>query len=140
MTNERITVRTRGGLESGAVIWRKPGKVRVALRTGKVRTFDASAEWTPTAHNLDEATRREMFPRVYAKRDAEAATFAPVTIGTSSQGVEWIAYSPSDVAPMTEAFEAMESRPTAEMLDFSVEAMGHCHGVHMAPMFSRVWP
>ena len=93
MANERITVRVRGGIESGTVVWRKPGKVRVALRTGKVRTFDESAEWKPIAHNLDEATRREMFPRVYAKRDAEAAAkaFEPVTIGTSSQGVVWTA-------------------------------------------------
>lgn len=143
MTNERITVRTRGGITSGTVVWRKPGKVRVALRTGKVRTFDETAEWKPTAHNLDEATRREMFPRVYAKRDAEAAAkaFEPVTVGTSSQGVEWIAYSPEDVAPMTEAFEAMEAATLeAEMFDFSAETMGHCHGVHMAPMFSKVWP
>lgn len=110
-TPERITVRTRGGITSGTVVWRKPGKVRVALRTGKTRTFDAAAEWKPTAHNFDEATRREMFPRVYAKRDAEAAKSADVTV-------------------------------TAEELnlDFSVETMGHCHGVHMAPMFSKVWP
>lgn len=141
-TPARITVRVRGGLESGTVIWRKPGKVRVALRTGKVRTFDETAEWKPTTPNLTEAQRREMFPRVYAKRDAEAAAkaFEPVTIGTSSQDVEWVAYSPEDVAPMREAFEAMESRPTAEMLDFSVEAMGYCHGVNLRPMFSKVWP
>lgn len=43
-----------------------------------------------------------------------------------------------DEKPATDA--TLDERPTAEMLDFSVEAMGYCHGVHMRPMFSKVWP
>lgn len=111
---ERITVRVRGGIESGTVVWRRDGKIRVTLRTGKTRTFDASAEWRPVAPNLTEGQRREMFPRLYARFDAECAA------------------RESAIA---------DERPTPEMLDFSVEAMGYCHGIH-APRYhySRRWP
>jgi len=134
---EMVRVPARGrDTQRASVIWRRDGKVRVEL-------------WTSPGWNRHSAPsgrcvtlpESKVTPAPGDRPSILGAAFAPVTIGTSSQGVEWVAYYPEDVAPMTEAFEAMEAATLeAEMLDFSVETMGYCHGVNLRPMFSKVWP
>lgn len=54
-----------------------------------------------------------------------AQTFAPVTIGTTPAGVEWVAYKPEHVAQMRARLAAMRERAYPQNL--TVWARGNAH-------------